>query len=825
MSIAFACWMLPRVPDARPAATAGRPGSSSSPGSSRTWSRSPASPASPASSSHAQQQALLQKQALLLDRQQAQMEADLEEKQRALVRLEREQQAKWKELGAGPKARRGAPRRAIGAPIGSPIAAIVAPATTTARAIEEPSASRGRIDAARAQKEMQQQELLETARRLMAREPVRAMAARPAAEQQQQQQALGGKGGMERSRSQRSISRPGSRSATTRAPSRTKTHAAAAARQHGEPRRARQQVRSKTPTAAGTDASRTAARRAAEFTAAQQRKTVPARSGRSQADVETPEERSRRPYRINVSGARSAVEAIQIACADNNRLIEEMNATNPNHSVQLCKWRVVHAPRDVTSDVFFFSTSKQPELIDMVGLFTQRNGIGAGRKINKWWGINNYVAKVALDRILTRMSVLFPKEFDFFPKTWALPYQLAAFKEEVRANGADSQRGGKGQTYIVKPDTGSQGDGIYLVRQLHDLRLGRANEASTAVAQQYLDRPYLIDGLKFDLRIYVLLYSVTPPVAYVCREGLARFCTEPYAAPTSANVRDVFMHLTNYSLNARSEKFVRGGDALDEGNKRTMSSVFRHLLDIGVDTDALWQSLMDIITKTLAALAVPLANEYAGMFGLDSGQNPRSFQLLGFDVMLDENLKPWLLEINSNPSLSVQGGDGDDGEGEQSAIDVEVKRKAVGDGLRIVWEHWRGNGDDFDSGSYSQCHFDRFSHMLVLHQVRECFEAFAGVRSLTAMGSSKFVSFCRRMNFAAHPSIRPAEFDIVFVDTLRNDVPTTAGASTVTMDCMSFCDALLRIAQRRYANLPPLEALVRLLQHMDKRVSALQRKS
>jgi hypothetical protein len=43
--------------------------------------------------------------------------------------------------------------------------------------------------------------------------------------------------------------------------------------------------------------------------------------------------------------------------------------------------------------------------------------------------------------------------------------------------------------------------------------------------QEYVKDPLLIDGLKFDLRVYASLISLDPVKIYVCKEGLARFCT------------------------------------------------------------------------------------------------------------------------------------------------------------------------------------------------------------------------------------------------------------------------------------------------------------
>jgi tubulin polyglutamylase TTLL11 len=65
--------------------------------------------------------------------------------------------------------------------------------------------------------------------------------------------------------------------------------------------------------------------------------------------------------------------------------------------------------------------------------------------------------------------------------------------------------------------------------------------------------------------------------AFVCDEGLARFCTEKYAAPTKENFRNEYMHLTNYSINKASPNYIwEPANILkpNEGSKRTLTALF-----------------------------------------------------------------------------------------------------------------------------------------------------------------------------------------------------------------------------------------------------------
>lgn len=70
-------------------------------------------------------------------------------------------------------------------------------------------------------------------------------------------------------------------------------------------------------------------------------------------------------------------------------------------------------------------------------------------------------------------------------------------------------------------------------------------------------RPLLIDNCKFDLRIYVLIKSLSPLKIFMFEEGLARLATVPYEPPSKQNKNNLNMHLTNYAINKFSPAFVQ----------------------------------------------------------------------------------------------------------------------------------------------------------------------------------------------------------------------------------------------------------------------------
>lgn len=203
-----------------------------------------------------------------------------------------------------------------------------------------------------------------------------------------------------------------------------------------------------------------------------------------------------------------------------------------------------------------------------------------------------------LGNLLNYMSKFYREEYTFVPKTYLLPKDEEECKREMRDNA--------GRTWILKPSAGGMGDGIHLVNEYSEVTelMGQDDEY---VIQSYVDRPLLFDKKKFDLRIYVILFGVDNMNAYLYEDGLTRFCTVNYEAPNKDNKKNDFMHLTNFSINKKSEEFINGDkQACTQATKRKLSEIYRR-----IETESpngheivakIRSEIMNVCRKTVGAL-------------------------------------------------------------------------------------------------------------------------------------------------------------------------------------------------------------------------------
>lgn len=243
------------------------------------------------------------------------------------------------------------------------------------------------------------------------------------------------------------------------------------------------------------------------------------------------------------------------------------------------------------------------------------------------------------------------KHFDFIPQSYILPseYQdfCAAFLRE------------KG-LWIVKPVASSRGRGVFLCNHPDQVPLDE-----NLIVCKYIANPLLIDGFKFDIRLYVCVTSYDPLCIYLFEEGLTRFATVKYEK-SNRHIRNQCMHLTNYSVNKKSDDYVKNDDpdVEDYGNKWSLGAFLRYLRSRGKDTAALMMRIEDVVIKTIVSAEVPVATA-CKMFMPFRGN---CFELYGFDILVDDNLKPWVLEVNLSPSLACD-----------SPLDMKIKTNMMCD--------------------------------------------------------------------------------------------------------------------------------------------------
>nr|XP_039257522.1 tubulin polyglutamylase TTLL11-like [Styela clava] len=297
--------------------------------------------------------------------------------------------------------------------------------------------------------------------------------------------------------------------------------------------------------------------------------------------------------------------------------------------------------------------------------------------VNKIPGILELCTKARLSEILTTKKAINPNIFQFHPKTWILPQQYKQFTEETKQENKVLSDGELATYYIYKPSVGTHGNGIFLANGSVDIQ----TEDNNYIVQKYLDPPLLIEGYKFDLRFYVVIARVDPPEIYLCNEGLVRLCTTKYESPCDKNCDDIFMHLTNYKINVHNKSFQQTPSP-STGSKRTWKSVKETLRERGCDVETATRRIKELCVNT----SLVLLDEVKQTQEINPYRT-RWFHILGFDVILDSDMQPYLLEINSAPRLGVVHHNVPDLMGKRyilNVVDQQIKIPLIVDVLKLV---------------------------------------------------------------------------------------------------------------------------------------------
>ncbi|KAH9524644.1 Tubulin polyglutamylase ttll4 [Bulinus truncatus] len=304
------------------------------------------------------------------------------------------------------------------------------------------------------------------------------------------------------------------------------------------------------------------------------------------------------------------------------------------------------------------------------------------QKLNHFPGSFNIGRKDRLWRNLSRMQAHFgKKEFSFFPQTFILPSDTKLLKRMW-------DEGNGKQKWIVKPPASARGQGIRVISKWSQIPRRRP-----VIVQKYIHHPYLINGSKFDMRIYVYVSSYDPLRLYVYNDGLARFASCKYSSSTKS-LSNRFIHLTNYSVNKKNTQYLSNSNTtVCEGHKWSLKALWEYLKAQGINTTSVWSNIKDLIIKTIisgdsAINSTTKANVHCRY---------SCHELFGFDILLDEHCKPWILEVNISPSLHSN-----------SKLDVDIKSGLIKDMMNIAGLRLPDAKDTHAHSSTSEVDFSNY---------------------------------------------------------------------------------------------------------------------
>ncbi|KAK1929832.1 Tubulin glycylase 3B [Phytophthora citrophthora] len=201
--------------------------------------------------------------------------------------------------------------------------------------------------------------------------------------------------------------------------------------------------------------------------------------------------------------------------------------------------------------------------------------------------------------------------------------------------------------WIVKPAGMSRGRGIRVFNDLDQLLeyVDVENHKECQwVAQKYIENPLLLCKRKFDIRQWVLVTGWDPLTVWFNDNCYLRFSSEEYS---TEDLSDQYVHLTNNSIQKYSDKFndvyaTDDGEMQVEGNM-WHSDDFKTFLASKMGKPDVWDTHMHPRMKEIVVQSLQCVQDMVQ-------HRNNSCELYGYDFMVDDNLTPWLIEVNSSPA-------------------------------------------------------------------------------------------------------------------------------------------------------------------------------
>ena len=277
------------------------------------------------------------------------------------------------------------------------------------------------------------------------------------------------------------------------------------------------------------------------------------------------------------------------------------------------------------------------------------------QQVNHFPETKNFSRKDMLKRNIEKTMKISAKAgnlWNIIPVTYVLPKEYVTFVDHY---GQLEKTEPDTNVWIMKPVGKSRGRGISVINDVNQVSYGEV-----MVIQRYISNPLLLEGYKFDLRLYILITKFQPLEAFIYKEGFARMSTVPFSMNPD-KLQNKFIHLTNSSIQKYNHSKGESLDSILGGTKICLKTLIERLIKTGVNWDKIWSQIIELVLKSLIAVQSEIPSYNC------------CFDLVGYDVMIDQNMQTWLVEINSSPSLA-----------RENYLDDLIKQQLIDDTLELV---------------------------------------------------------------------------------------------------------------------------------------------
>ena len=256
------------------------------------------------------------------------------------------------------------------------------------------------------------------------------------------------------------------------------------------------------------------------------------------------------------------------------------------------------------------------------------------QKINRFYNYNEYVSKSLLYINYKPFHDKFPDDYNYMLETYSYPKE----KQEIIEKFSKYSLKNDNDVWMIKPTMGSLGLKISILTNYSDIKL------KNYLITKYLYNPHLIKGYKYDLRFHGLVSTIKPLKLYLYNEGLVRLASEKYNFSVS-DPHNKYSFLTNLFINKKNQKkfiYPKNMKNMEDSNLWNLDTFQKYCARNNINYEKLYSEVGDIFIKMMITVREKIIDniEKTNM------QYSNFYHLIGFDIILDENLKPYLLETN-----------------------------------------------------------------------------------------------------------------------------------------------------------------------------------